>query len=61
MMLTAETITNSEIRDLWIRGEIDVYTHDMATRHYPGSNPEWRTQARARCAEILNARQAVSK
>jgi hypothetical protein len=63
-MLTADTITDEQITAMHWRGEIDCFTRDMALVPYHegrGSPREWMTQARARCAEILNARAKESK
>lgn len=58
-MITADTITDAQIHALHWAGVIDCFTVDMAIVPYHegrGSPIEWRQQARARCAEILNAR-----
>ncbi len=59
--ITGDNITDEQIRELHWRGAIDFYTRDMAINWYgPPTAREttarWRNDARARCAEILNAR-----
>ncbi len=65
MKVTANTITADQIKQLWQNGLIDSVTFDSALpintravcleRGY-AVTPHMREQARARCAEILNAR-----
>lgn len=57
-MLTADTITDAEIRAMLAKSEMgteecDVATRALDTHPITGARPTW---ARARCAEILNAR-----
>jgi len=60
-LLTADTITDEQIRELrrigpwsalWYR-EFSIALGDLVTVNNP---PQDRTRARARCAEIINAR-----
>jgi hypothetical protein len=53
-MLTADTITDEQIREAFYHGLVDVDTAHVATIH--DAWPAERHAARARCAEILNAR-----
>lgn len=68
MTVTAETITNDQIKQLWHAGLIDIDVADRAfaintravvlDRGYMVT-PHDRQQARALCAEIFNARSAA--
>lgn len=66
-MITADTLTDLQIRELLVRREINVYTAALCitpgavrsrfeTRAEYESRKIERAAARARCAEILNAR-----
>ena len=54
MKLTADTITDAQIRDLFYADEIAAIELPVAT--LPGWSAADRQEARAHCAELLNAR-----
>lgn len=55
-MLTADTISDEQIRELWRAGLIDSIERNAAIRTYRhGLGDTLRRNARARCASILNA------
>lgn len=63
-MLTADSITDDQIRDLLEFDEIDLVQFHQATDDIVGwvdvGHQNARSAARARCAEILNARQGAN-
>lgn len=61
-VLTADTITDEQIRDLWRDGAIESHERDLAIRTYRGdAGATWRTEMRARCADLINGTQRGSK
>lgn len=53
--MTAESITDEQIRELWRSGLIDSIERNVAIRQYRhGLGNTLRQNARARCAEIIN-------
>jgi hypothetical protein len=56
-MITAENLTDEQIREEWRAGHIDCFTRDLAIRTYRGGGGEtWR--AETRIAAAINARRA---
>lgn len=57
--LTADTITDAQIREAWRLGLIDSFDRNVATRTYrAGMGGTLRSRMRGKVAEILNARRA---
>ncbi len=53
-MITADTITDEQIRELMLSADSATSGHAMSALH---GRSEWiRYRGRARCAEIINAR-----
>jgi len=62
MTVTAETITDEQISDLWKQAQRDldadtIHTCNAARNTFGDYTPEYQRECRARCAEIWNARQ----
>jgi hypothetical protein len=63
-MITADTITDEQIRELQTGASFDVFTICRDALQYHETVEPYaslRRDARARCAEILNAREAGAK
>lgn len=54
--VTAENLTDEQIREEWRAGNIDCYTRDLAIRTYGGAGEMWSAETRARIAAAINAR-----